>query len=268
MIDMSRRICLTSLLAASALCACVAPAARIVSGPAAGPERATEHVITGQLTYRERIALIPGSLAEVTLIDVSLADASSTLIAAEEIEIGTEQVPIPFTLIYDSTALEPRMSYTLRATISDPEGNLLWTTDTMYPIAADNGDINIGTLLLVSAAVSSVPSSALLGEEWIVEDINRSGVMDYARVSIKFGADDTVSGEASCNRYTGKYEQTGSDLAIGLLSLTHRMCSEAQMDQENRFTDILSRVTELSFDQTGALILETDDGESLLARRW
>lgn len=264
---MFRLICLSGLLAASALTACVSPETRTVNVSAPNAERPTEHAITGELTYRERIALIPGSLAEVTLIDVSLADAPSTLIAAEEIEIGAEQVPIPFTLIYDSTALEPRMSYTLRATISDPEGNLLWTTDTAHPIAAGDGDVEVGTLMLVNAMGSGAPSSALLGEEWIVEDINRTGVMDYARVSIQFGADDTVNGEASCNRYTGKYEQTGNDLAIGLLALTRRMCGEAQMDQESRFTDILSRVTEFSFDQTGALILSTDAGETLLARR-
>ena len=44
--------------------------------------------LTGQLSYRERIALLPGSTAIVRLEDVSRADAPSTVIASETIELG------------------------------------------------------------------------------------------------------------------------------------------------------------------------------------
>ena len=133
---MFRRICLTSLLAASALSACVDPEARTISGPAAGPERATEHVITGQLTYRERIALIPGSMAEVTLIDVSLADAPAKVIAKQQFSADGAQVPFAFELSYDPSQIDARHTYSVSARI-EVDGKLRFISDTAYRVITD-----------------------------------------------------------------------------------------------------------------------------------
>ncbi|HEX5632928.1 MAG TPA: YbaY family lipoprotein, partial [Gemmatimonadales bacterium] len=54
-------------------------------------------VLTGSVTYRERMALPAGAVVRVELRDVSRADASAALVASQEIR-PTSQVPIPFEL--------------------------------------------------------------------------------------------------------------------------------------------------------------------------
>src|SRR3546814_2409079 len=71
---------LAAVAAALSLSAC----ATVNAGPST-PGMAERMIVRGSLTYRERIALPPGSVAEVTLQDVSRADAPSTILARQTI---------------------------------------------------------------------------------------------------------------------------------------------------------------------------------------
>ena len=106
-------------------------------------------MITGNLVYRERIALRPGSTATVSLEDVSLADAPSRLIASRTIRLDGRQVPIPFELGVATDDLSDRGRYSLRATIRGPEGNLAWTTDTARLFEPSKGIQDFGDVMLV-----------------------------------------------------------------------------------------------------------------------
>ena len=83
--------------------------------------------VTGHVTYRERIALRPGSIVTVRLLDVSRADVKATLLAEQRIE-NLATVPVPFQLDYDPDVIDGRMSYAVQAQIHDAAGQLLWTT--------------------------------------------------------------------------------------------------------------------------------------------
>ncbi|TNF88356.1 MAG: hypothetical protein EP300_08085, partial [Gammaproteobacteria bacterium] len=74
--------------------------------------------VTGTVTYRERIALTPEAVVDVKLLDVSIADVSAKLIAQQTIK-PKHQVPIPFELVYDPADIDERMTYAVRATISE-----------------------------------------------------------------------------------------------------------------------------------------------------
>ena len=108
-----------------------------------------ETLLTGNLVYRERIALRPGSTATVTLEDVSLADGPSRTIATRTIQLDGRQVPIPFSLGVDAGDLSARGRYSLRATIHGPDGNLAWTTDTARLLDPSMGDRDFGDVMLV-----------------------------------------------------------------------------------------------------------------------
>jgi putative lipoprotein len=109
-----------SALAALALAAaCASPA---------GPAR-----LTGSVSYRERIALPPGALLRVTLVDVSLIGAPERVIAEREIR-PEAQVPIPFVLELAPRQIDPERRYGLRASLSGPEGRVLWTTASAVPV--------------------------------------------------------------------------------------------------------------------------------------
>ncbi|HBC16626.1 MAG TPA: lipo-like protein, partial [Erythrobacter sp.] len=114
----------------------------------------TEIMLKGNLVYRERIALPPGSTAIVSLEDVSLADAPSPTIASQTIELDGRQIPIPFMLDVDADELSSRGRYSLRATIHGPDGNLAWTTDTARLFDPAAGDRDFGDVRLVRVAGS------------------------------------------------------------------------------------------------------------------
>ena len=81
--------------------------------PATGTGTATSKV-TGSVTYRERIALPPSAVVTVKLVDVSLADAPSVLIAEQVIRTEGRQVPFEFALDYDRIA-HPALPHLRRA---------------------------------------------------------------------------------------------------------------------------------------------------------
>ncbi len=89
-------------------------------------------VVNGTLTYRERIALPPGSSAIVQLLYTSRADTQARLVAEQKIAIG-RQVPIPFSLDYDAASLDPKNTYALAARIVLGE-QLLFISDTATPV--------------------------------------------------------------------------------------------------------------------------------------
>lgn len=118
------------------------PAAGDGGGAAAG-NRAQ---VTGTLMYRERIALPPGVVAEVWLLDTSLADAPAAEIAYQRIN-DPGNPPIPFVLEYDPQAIRDNMQYSVRATISH-DSQLLFTSDTHYPVLT-RGAGNTADILLI-----------------------------------------------------------------------------------------------------------------------
>ena len=83
--------------------------------------------IEGSVTYRERIMLPPGFDLVVELQDVSRADALATTLSSVTLQ-PEGGPPYPFSLEYDAAAIDPRMRYALRATLSR-EGRLLFTTN-------------------------------------------------------------------------------------------------------------------------------------------
>jgi heat shock protein HslJ/uncharacterized membrane protein/uncharacterized lipoprotein YbaY len=111
------------------------------------------------------------------------------------------------------------------------------------------------------------PRSILLGGEWVVEDLNRGGIIDRSRISLLFDAEGRLGGLASCNRYTGQYEVSGEGLRVSKTASTLRACAPSLMDQEKKFLELLQSVQRFEIDRTGALVLHTADGRTILARR-
>jgi len=89
--------------------------------------------LSGTVTYRERMALPVNALISVRLSDISRQDAPAIVIAEQTIDAMGKSVPIPFALDYDPSRIDERMSYAVRAEIRSADGQLLWTTDTVFP---------------------------------------------------------------------------------------------------------------------------------------
>lgn len=121
------------------------------------------------------------------------------------------------------------------------------------------------------AAASSGPApavdAALLGPEWLVEDLEGRGVVDRSRTTLAFMPDGGLAGTAGCNRYMTTVTAGGGRLAVGAVATTRRACLPALADQEQRFLRLLAAADRYAIDAQGALVLLAPDGGRILARR-
>lgn len=234
------------------------------------PAQATDPAgvtVTVQIGYRERIALPPGSVATITLSDVSLRDVAAPVIA--QIEFPIRGVPAPFELVTPRDSMTSGRTYALRATIHDNTGKLRWTTDSVHPVDPEQAQSDLGLLLLkqVGTADQSTVDLDLIEGEWLIEDIDGRGVIDFLQTTLAFTPDGKVSGTGGCNRYSGTYELSGDILSIGPLAVTQMACPEAISNQERAFFEVIASPLRVAFDATGAMVLSDDAEQSLTARR-
>ncbi len=116
--------------------------------PDSGGEVGTmDNVVSGTVTYRQRSALPTSAMLSVTIIDVSRADAPSTIIAEQRTPTAGKQVPFSFDLAYDKAKIQERNRYAVRAEIRDGD-RLLFTTDTSYPVITQGNPRNVEITLV------------------------------------------------------------------------------------------------------------------------
>lgn len=139
------------VLAAALLTGCLLAGCALWSKHPVQTEPASpQATINGRVAYRERMALPPGVALRVTLEDISRADAPAEILA-EKILYPRRQVPIPFSLDYDSARIRPRHRYALRAQIRSADGRLLWTSDTVHPVLTRGAPADSVEIALVRA---------------------------------------------------------------------------------------------------------------------
>ena len=87
------------------------------------PPKSELSAVSGQITYRERMALPDTARVELQILDVTDEEADPTLVSEKLIE-APGQVPIAFSIGYDPRAIDPNHTYALRAKIR--VGDDLW----------------------------------------------------------------------------------------------------------------------------------------------
>ena len=130
-------IILAGLMIAATACASTPPTTFVSPvEPPLPPAAASESLsgtLSGTVTYLSRIALAPDAVVEVSLQDVSKADAPAEVISTQNIETQGAQVPIAYALQYDPAQIEERNTYAVRATITEG-GKLAWTSTRRYAV--------------------------------------------------------------------------------------------------------------------------------------
>lgn len=106
-----------------------------------GTNAALTGVMTGTVAYLQRIALPPGSVINIELQDISIADAPAKILASQTITTAGENVPIPFELTYDPTKIDPRFRYSVRATILI-DGKLRWTSTQVNSVLTNDAPLS------------------------------------------------------------------------------------------------------------------------------
>ncbi|HMQ03282.1 MAG TPA: YbaY family lipoprotein [Pyrinomonadaceae bacterium] len=101
-----------------------------------------DSVVSGTVTYRQRMALPRTAVLTVKIVDVSRQDVSSPVIAEQRIETAGKQVPFSFDIAYDRSRIQERNRYAVQAEIRDGS-RLLFITDTSYPVITQNNPRNV-----------------------------------------------------------------------------------------------------------------------------
>ena len=223
--------------------------------------------VTGTLMYRERIALRPGSVAEVWLLDTSLADAPAVEVAYQRID-DPGNPPIPFVLDYDPAEIREGMQYGVRATIKHRD-QLLFTSDTHYPVLTRGAGNSAEVLLVMVDRTPGKPGASLTGTYWKLTSIgtdayNHEG--EQPEPHLKFDAESgIVSGQTGCNSFSGGYKtsstMSGAMLELGNLAVTMRACTSG-MEIERAYLDGLAAVNRYGI-SGNTLTLYADDSPLL-----
>lgn len=256
---------------AAALCAFAATglaACTHVPSESAAAIEAGKLVITGKATYRERMKAPEGSVLKVVLQDTSRADAPAIDLADWSISMDEGGVPVKFTLV-PPDGLDPRMTYTLRATITGPDGALLWTTETVERVNLPSSfNINMGELVMVKVKPYVPPASPLGGGEWIIETIGGEAVTSKRPPTITFGDDGRVSGFGGCNSFGGGYTQEGAKVSFKPLMMTLMACPQGNVNTlESTLGTALTGDATYVIDGDGLLTLTGANGTVITAKK-
>ena len=214
--------------------------------------------IEGTATYRERIAVTPGTTLFVELQDVSRADAPSVTLAAQRYALTG--VPAPFELTYDDALIDDRMQYVLRASIFQGD-KMLMTTDQAYPVLTGGTD---GATDLVLVQATGQEAATLENSKWTAIGIDAEVLSAERPPQIEFTQDGSFGGTGGCNRFSGQAEISGNAIDFpDNMAATLMACPPELEEVERQFFDALQRVTTYAVAGDSLVFLD-DAGEPVL----
>jgi putative lipoprotein len=253
------------LLCLQAICGIVAPNKVATAEPV---QTTAMFEVTGQITYRERIAIPPQSVAVVTLRDVTVENAASTVIAEQRIDLAGRQIPIAFRLTVLRSKLQPQRKYSVRGTIISPDQRFLWTTMDAHLVDSSKPSVAVGTLTMSRVSGEAAdPEERLKSGEWTVVKLNGVDVPKGARATLNFGAGAVLSGRSFCNSFSGTYAQAGQTLSLSPKASTLMACAPDVANLEKAFMEMLADVQRFEMSEFGTLTLRTSDLRTITASR-
>ncbi|WP_438863980.1 META domain-containing protein [Neptunicella sp.] len=99
---------------------------------------------------------------------------------------------------------------------------------------------------------------------WRVEDINQTGVTDYAMLTMQFSEQGRVSGSTGCNRYNASLQTDNGNFVVANTISTRRACVPAIANQEQRFLAALNEAATYQLKQQTWLIIYDGSGQPRL----
>jgi len=85
-------------------------------------------------------------------------------------------------------------------------------------------------------------AASLLHGDWQVWTIGGNAVVPQSAPTLSFDPDGSIHGNASCNRFFGRFVLTGESLSISGTGTSRMMCEQPVMDQEQNLLKALSSV--------------------------
>lgn len=211
---------------------------------AASPALAETMTLTGEVTYRERIALPANAVLRVQLVDAGTADGPAPIEARAAIAPGG-QVPLTFTLRFDDRVIEPGHAYALMAEITS--GNVIWFRNIepygVNPLLPNDPVIIVTDFTGATTEDSGPPIAAdrpaaapILDMIWRAESIGGKPVIPQSEPTLSIAGDMRAGGRGGCNSYFAQAEIDGKSLRFSAIAATQMACAATEItDQERGF---------------------------------
>lgn len=214
--------------------------------------------ISGQVTYRERVALPKGSTLAVRL--VALPGAHPVASASSPIP-PDGAAPFQFSLSL-RTEPAPSAAYGLIAEIRSGSGVVFRTP---APVPVDLGASAPVTIILARHLEASPPEAeeptvavdpGLLGVNWQVTSIGAVPVAEGRPLTLAIAPDLRVDGHAGCNDYFTQASGEDGALSFGQAATTRKACSAQVMEQESAFFAALSAIASYEIESDSLRLLD------------
>jgi putative lipoprotein len=209
---------------------------------------------SGQVTYRERIALPPNAQLRLSL--VPLAQPKSPVVGATAVIDAIGQVPLQFSFDVRSNVVDDGRQYGLSAQIV--------SGDTVVFSNAEPVVVNIDEIAPVMILVRPIPTEPvvepvkveLLETIWILDNLSGKPVIGRQPPTLSLSKDGRVGGNSGCNTYFAGATLKGTDLSFGVLAGTQMACSPDLMAQEQAFLSTLANTSAFALDGTRLTLVD------------
>lgn len=194
----------------------------------------TAGTIEGTAAYRERIAVPPDSVLEVSLLDVSRQDVAATVISAQTFPF--DRVPFDFELPFDDALIDQRMTYSVSTKVT-LDGAVLFRSTTSNPVLTQGAGTDVDIMMEQMQNASAHP------EVWTVTELRGRLLVSDTKPTMTFSVDGKIGGTTGCNRYFGQVEKTETDMVFGdAIGATRMACPPPYDSIERDFFDALPDV--------------------------
>ena len=215
--------------------------------------------LSGEVTYRERIALPDAAILKIELIDMALPDRPRVSVAAPT---GAGQVPLAFTLTFEDSMILPQHSYAINAEIA--AGDIRFRNIEPYPVTPLN---QVDPIVIVTQSVAQVqPTSeqpaaeeglALFGVTWQATSIAEQPVPPGVEITLLVESDMRAGGVGGCNSYFSQATITEDSFAIGEVARTQRSCFYERNMLEQSYFDALKAAVSWVIDNGTLTLLDS-----------
>ena len=225
--------------------------------------------VTVTATYREATPLPADAELDVWIADASTTPTTMALLAQGTLPMRDRETV--FALRYDGHRIADDHTYVLKAVLKSG-GQTIYATDA-DTLVITRGHSNHAALVLrpviqtptaVVAPQTTATASSLLGSSWRLEALGGTPAVEDVDATLDFADGDRVSGNASCNKFTGTVKVSGTSIAFGPLASTRMACaSEPANAQETAYLKALTEAERFVLEGTSLQIFSKGQANPL-----
>ena len=128
--------------------------------------------VTGEIVYKERIALPDDAVVQVQIQNISVADVAAEVMGEQTYVTEGKQVPLPFAVSYNPADIQENLMYGLSIRIEAADGTLLFINDTSIPVITNGNPTSgiVADVIMVNSPAGSEESTMMDDENVIAID--------------------------------------------------------------------------------------------------